>query len=274
MAGCDAVVHAASMIGGWGAPALYEECTVRGTRNVIAAMAASSVDALINISTISVHGLDPTEGTPISEADGFGSHFLPYDHYGRAKIAAENAVAEAHAAGRIQATTLRPGWMYGPRDINSYGRLADMMRRGIAVRVGTGENRIPLTHAGNVASAIWRALATQSSDYRVYLCADDGKVTQSDYFASLARATDTKRRPMALSKRSLLALAMVQEHISILFGYRIPVPLSRYVVHLLGSDWCFDQSAIGRDLGYSPKIGYEQGFAATEQWYRESRSVV
>jgi dTDP-D-glucose 4,6-dehydratase len=42
----------------------------------------------------------------------------------------------------------------------------------------------------------------------------------------------------------------------------------------LGSDWSFDQSVIERDLGYSARVGYEQGLAATEQWYRESRSMI
>jgi hypothetical protein len=77
-----------------------------------------------------------------------------------------------------------------------------------------------------------------------------------------------------LSKGFLLALGMLQERLSIMFGYRIPVLLSRYVVHLLGSDWSFDQSCIERDLGYSPQVSYKQGFAATEQWYRESRSMI
>ena len=115
MKDCDAVVHTASPIGGWGSPSSFEEHTIQGTRNVIAAMEASSVKTLIHISTISVHGLDPIQGKHISEADGFGSDFLPYDHYGRAKVKAEKIIKEAHEAGKIQATILRPGWIYCQR---------------------------------------------------------------------------------------------------------------------------------------------------------------
>jgi nucleoside-diphosphate-sugar epimerase len=269
MQGCDAVVHAASPIGGWGSPALYAENTVQGTRNVIAAMETHSIKTLVHISTISVHGLDPLQGKPISEADGFGAAFLPYDHYGRAKVEAEKIVREAHVAGRIQATVLRPGWMYGPRDDNSYGRLADMLRRGMAVKVGNGENRLALVYAGNVAHAIWLALVKASPDYRVFLCADDGSITQNDYFASLARATQATRGPISLPKGVLLAMGNLLELISVASGYRMPVLLSRYVVHLLGSEGSFDQSRIARELGYSPPVDYRQGFAATEEWYRE-----
>jgi len=273
MKDCDAVVHVASPVGGWGSPRLYEDGTVTGTRNIIAAMEASSVKTLIFISTVSVHGLDPIQGKPISEASGFGRWFLPYDHYGKAKVKAEKIVKEAHEAGKIQATVLRPGWIYGPRDNNSYGRLADMMRIGIAVKVGRGENRLSLVYAGNVARAMWVALIKGSPDYRVYLLANDGKATLNDYFVSIARAINTKRGPISLPQGLLLALGALQEYLSILSGYRIPVLLSRYVVYLLGSEFCFDQSHIEKDLGYSPQFSYEQGFAATEKWYRGSRAM-
>lgn len=271
MRGCDAVVHAASPVGGWGAPALYRQNTIDGTRNVIAAMQATGVKTLVYISTISVHGIDPTEGKPVSEADGFGGRFLSYDHYGRAKVEAEKLVAAAHAAGAIQATTLRPGWMYGPRDKNSFGRLASMMRHGLGIKVGRGENQIALVYAGNVARAMWTVLAKPSPDYRVYLCASDGEVTQTRYFESVVRAAGTRRGPISLPKDLLLALGTAQEWLSIAVGYRMPVLLSRYVVHLLGSDWRFDQSHIAQELGYSPAVSYEQGFAATEAWYRATR---
>jgi nucleoside-diphosphate-sugar epimerase len=273
MQGCDAVVHAASPVGGWGKPTLYDRNTIAGTRNIIAAMQAAGVRTLIHISTISVHGLDPIQGKPVSEADGFSSHFLPYDHYGRSKVEAEKSVAEAHTAGKIEATVLRPGWMYGPRDENSYGTLADMMKRGLGIKVGNGENQIALVYAGNMAGAIWAALVRPSPEYRVYLYASDGKATQTDYFASIARATGARRGSISLPKSLLLALGTLQEWLSVAFGYRIPVLLSRYVVHLLGSDWRFDQSHIERDLAYFPRVSYEQGFAATEEWYRASRAA-
>jgi nucleoside-diphosphate-sugar epimerase len=273
MKDCDAVVHAASPLGGWGSPQIYEQDTVNGVRNVITAIEESSVKTLIHISTISVHGLDPIQGKNVSETDGFGSQFLPYDHYGLAKVKAEEIIKEAHEAGRIQATVLRPGWIYGPRSNNSYGRLADMMRGGLAILVGNGENHIPLVYAGNVARAIWLTLVKQSPDYRVYIYAKDGKTTQIDYFESLVRATNSNRRPISVPKNFLLVLGALLENLSVLSGYRISVLLSRYVVHLLGSDLSFDQSHIERDLGFSPLVSYEQGFATTEQWYRQSRSI-
>jgi hypothetical protein len=107
----------------------------------------------------------------------------------------------------------------------------------------------------------------------VFSCAHDGSITQNDYFASLARAAGSTRGPISLPKGVLLALGQFLELLSVASGYRVPVLLSRYVVHLLGSEASFDQSRIERELDYCPPVDYAQGFAATEEWYRASRSL-
>ena len=271
---CDGVVHAASPVGGWGSPTLYHEATVEGTSHVVEAMRVAAVPTLVHISTVSVHGLDPTRSAPVREADAPGTRFLRFDHYGRAKVEAERVVRAAYERGGVaNVTVLRPGWMYGPGDENSYGRVADMWRRGLALRIGRGHNRLALVHARNVARAAWLALCKAHADYRVYLCASDGRVTQRDYLASVARAAGVTRSPIALPQPLLLATGGTLELLSATVGYRIPVALSRYAVHLLGSDWRFDQSLIEDELGWSPEIGYEEGFAATEDWYRATRGL-
>jgi nucleoside-diphosphate-sugar epimerase len=278
MKDCDAVVHAASPTGFLEPTKLYEEDIVGGTKNVITAMEANSVKNLVYISTLAVHGIDPIKGKPISEADGFGKHFfpgkqfLPYSYYSRAKIKAEKIVKEAHEVGKIQATVLRPGWLYGPRDNHRYGRLADAMRQGKIIKVGNGKNRLPLVHVGNVAKAIWLALIKKAPEYRVYLCVYDGKITQNEFFESLVRAANTKRRPISLPKSFFLFTNVLQELVSIILEYRINVLPPHYLI-AFGYDWNFDQSHIERDLGYSPEINYEKGFAMTEEWYQQSHSI-
>jgi nucleoside-diphosphate-sugar epimerase len=205
----------------------------------------------------------------VSEADGFGSRFLPYDHYGRAKVAAEKLVQEAHAEGGYQITVLRPGLFYGPRDHNAYGLFASIVKKGLAFRFGDGENRIPLVYMGNLARAIWITLQAVSPTYRVYLYAFDGNATQNDYLESVARATGSKRKPISIPLKFLLGLATLQENLSAVIGYRLPCLLPRSAAHLFGSDWNFDQSSIEKELLFTPQISYEEGFAATEAWYQK-----
>lgn len=276
MAGCEVVVHIASPKGGWKKPAIYQDLLIGGTQNILTAMKQSGVRRLVYLSTISVHGLDPLGGKPIREAHGFGQNLLPYDIYSHAKIEAEKNVQAAHRAGEIEATILRPGWVYGPRDNASYGRLADWMRRGLAMRIGNGRNRLPLVYVGNVAAFLWAAVVNAAPllpECRTYLYAYDGLATQNDYLASLSRATGSRRGILPLPKTALLAATTLLENLAVASGYRWRAFLTRYYVHLMGSDWAFDQTAMSQGLGFVPPMGYEQGFALTEAWYRQDRAL-
>jgi nucleoside-diphosphate-sugar epimerase len=236
-------------------------------------MKACAVRSLIHLSTISVHGLDPIQGSPVNEASGFGKRFLPHDHYGRAKAQAERIVQTAHRSGHLQATVLRVGWVYGPGDETSYGRLADRLKQGLLPRIGGGDNRIPLVYAGNAARAIWCGLLSQSREYAVYIYAFDGQVTQNDYLRSLARAAQTTRKPRSLPRGALLALVALNEHLAAWSGYRLPTLVTRYFIHLFGSDWRFDQRHLAEGLRYSPEVSYDEGFAIAEAWYQQARSI-
>jgi len=273
MTGCEAVVHIASPKGGWKRPKIYQTTLLGGTQNVVTAMKESNVRQLIYLSTISVHGLDPLQGKDISAQDGFGQRLLPYDYYSQAKIQAEQIVQAAHESGLIEATVLRPGWLYGPGDEASYGRLADWMRHGLALRIGSGRNRLPLVYVENVAACLWAALAHPSHKYRVTLYAFDGTISQNDYLASLRRATSFGGRPLYLPTAVLLFATTLLEHLSLASHYRLRAFLTRYYVHLMGSHWHFQQSQLAEELGYVPQVDYRQGLALTEDWYRASRHL-
>lgn len=273
MAGCEAVVHIASPKGGWKRPEIYQTLLINGTRNVVAAMHQCGVRRLIYLSTISVHGLDPVQGQPVGERNGWGTHFLPYDYYGRAKVEAEQLVQTAHHSGVIQVTVLRPGWLYGPEDEASYGRLADWMRRGWAIRIGAGHNRIPLVYVENAVDLIWRNLVQRPSDGGTFIYAYDGLTTQNDYLASLRRATGVTHPPLYVPKTILLFGTTLLENLSVVSRYRLRAVLTRYYIHLMGSDWHFDQSHVTTTLGFKPQIDYTEGYRLTEAWYRKSRSL-
>lgn len=271
MRGCDVVVHMASPNGGQMSPEPYERVTRAGTEHVLAAMQFAQVERLVYISTIAVHGLDSVQGRPVSESDGFARRALKHDHYARAKIAAEQRVQTLHKDGHIRATTLRPGWMFGEIAENSYSRLADALRAGKLFKVGAGNNHPPLVYAGNVAHATWLAVTQPSEVYCTYICAGEGTLTENDLFESLKRAAGVERDPLTLPKPLALGLAKVQEEVSALSGYRLPVLFNQYLIHMLGSEWRFDQRRLRDELGYTPLVTPAEALARTEQWYRETR---
>ena len=63
----------------------------------------------------------------------------------------EALVLEAHAAGRIWATAVRPDVIYGKRDRQFVPRIAGLLQRGFAPLIGGGRTTLPIVHAANVA---------------------------------------------------------------------------------------------------------------------------
>lgn len=268
MAGCDAVVHLAAIKGGWRKPSLFEQSIVQGTKKLLKAMGQAKVRNLIYVSSICVHGLDPIMGKPISELSGFSQKFLPHDDYGRAKMRAEQAVEHAHQQGEITATVIRPGWFYGPGDAG-YAGLVKRLKQRLLFKIGDGENHLPLVYVGNVAEILWACVSQPSDDYRVFLYAADGAVTQNEYFESLKRAAGMAPEPIQLSQRWLLPFATAQEKLSRFSGYRLPTLQTRQFVYLWGGDWQFDQSKTVKEFDLGCLITPQDGLLRTETWYKE-----
>jgi nucleoside-diphosphate-sugar epimerase len=131
--GCDVVFHAAAVItprGGWEA---FSRPNVDGTRNAIAA-AAGAEARLVHVSSVAVYGAAEryergNGGGQTDEESPLAA--IPEDSfYARSKRASEQLVLEAHAAGRIWATAVRPSVIYGPHDRQFVPRIARMLRRG------------------------------------------------------------------------------------------------------------------------------------------------
>jgi nucleoside-diphosphate-sugar epimerase len=271
MAGCDAVVHAASPHGGWRPPALYQLDVIQATQNILFAMKENQIRKLAYVSTISVHGLDPVLGKIVNEESGYGHTYLPYDDYSRSKAAAEILVHESHKRGFITANVLRLGWLYGPHDRRSYGLLARRVKRRLAFRIGTGNNLIPLVYVDNAAWALWRCLETETQN-NVYLYASDGHISQNEYLDSLLRAAQVSYPIPTIPKNFLLALAGLNENLGKWSGYRLPVLTTRYFIHLFGSNWQFNDQQSHQKLSCKSTIGYSEGLKRAEHWYQQAQT--
>ncbi len=109
LVGADLVIHTAALVSNAAALADGWRVNVGGTRRVVEAAAAAGVGRLVHFSSAAVYGhhragrVDEHEPVRLSGAV-----------YGDTKIASEQVVLQAHAAGEISATIVRPSDVYGP----------------------------------------------------------------------------------------------------------------------------------------------------------------
>ena len=204
--GVDLVLHCAAITGGWGDRALYEAVNVRGTlRLVELALEAGSL-RIVHVSSITVHGND-VHGI----ADETSAIRVEPNPYSWSKVEAERRLHEIVESRGAPITVVRPGWIYGPRDRNSFGRFAEMIRRGKMIVVGAGNNNLPLVYVRDVANGVILAGTSDRAVGETYLLVGDEPVTQMRLSQHLASELGVPRPSRHVPYRLALALGLAAE---------------------------------------------------------------
>jgi nucleoside-diphosphate-sugar epimerase len=274
--GVDVVYHAAARVGDWGPWHEFVAITVEGSKNLFDAAERAGVRRMVHISSISVYGHINRPGLVVDETQTeLGVNVYKWSYYTRAKVMVEEEIRRRQKAGcRLEFTVIRPSWLYGPRDRATIARLVNMVRTGKAKLLGSGDNRLNVVYAGNVAEACILAADSHLAVGQVYNCSNDGILTQRQYFDLVARSIGAqpvaKRVPFKVAYR----VAYLLEIIGHAFNKKKPPMITRYAVWLMGRDTFFSAEKARRELGWKSTVGYEEGIPATIQWYENSRRGV
>jgi nucleoside-diphosphate-sugar epimerase len=270
--GADVVFHAAAKVTDWGPWSEFQRDTIDGTHRVLEAMRAAGVRRIVHISSVAVYGHQAHQGGIWTEDAPYPTHFPAWEYYPVAKIAAEKLVLGYHNKKWVDATVIRPSWVYGPRDRASFPRLVQFLKHGPALLVGSGDNYLPLVYAGNVAEACILAATKPIALGRVYNISDDCRITQRQFFNAVAHALGLK----PLTKRLPLPVAMMLANLieipARLIRKKDPPGLSRFGLYLITNRGVFDSTRARDELGWRPKVGFEEGLAKTIAWYKTEYS--
>jgi UDP-N-acetyl-alpha-D-quinovosamine dehydrogenase len=167
----------------------------------------------------------------------------PKDAYGRAKEDAEQALLRVDG---LVATIIRPPLVYGPRVKANFLALMRAVDRGWPLPLASIANRRSLVYVGNLADAILACLKGPQAAEKVYEVSDGGAVSTPELIRALGHALGRPARLLPFPP-ALLDL----------------LPPLRPLVRSLE----VDDSAIRRELGWTPPFTFEQGLRATAEWY-------
>lgn len=257
--GCEAVVHSAAKAGVWGDAVSYRRANLDGTRHVIAACRAHSIQRLVYTSTPSVahHGGD-VEG---------GDERLPYTTtpktaYQATKTEAEQEVLAAHGEG-LQVVALRPHLLWGPGDPHLVPRIVARAKRGRIALPGGGTRRVDTTYVDNAADAHVAALERlrpgAACAGKAYFVTNGEPMPLRDIVLGILRAHGIEARVVPIPPRLAHAAGAALEGIFRLIGSEREPPLTRFVAEQLSTAHWFDIAAARRDLGWKPRVTIEEG---------------
>jgi nucleoside-diphosphate-sugar epimerase len=262
--GVDRVVHCAARTGPWGPEHEYMRTNVRGLELLVRAAGDASVDRVVHVSSITVHGNDV--GGWADEDSPLRAEPNPYS---RSKLAGERLLERMVDQVGVTVTVVRPGWIYGPRDAASFGRLARAVEEGHMFLVGSGDNHLPLIYVRDAANGLLLASEAPSANGRAYVLVNDERVTQRQFLGAVASELGVPAPARHVPYALVLRLGAVSESLGRLIHRRQPPPVMRYGLQLLGGENRFAIARARQELGFTPAVDFRDGVRRSVSWYRD-----
>jgi len=259
-AGCDVVVHAAGSVDPFGSREFIFATNVGGTKNALAAAGTANVRQFIFISSLSVitgqgDQFDVDETATLKPCG---------ESYADSKIEAERVVMSR--SKEIKVTSLRPGFIYGPRERSWMPRLINSIATGKAMLIDGGKKQTNVIYAGNLCKAVELALLNEKSYGQAFNLTDGQVISKKELFDAIADGLGlprvTKQVPGAVAKLFCQMVSSVAPMLPVEWQRKL-ARFSRAAFRLAAVNQGFSIKKAEVELGYTDRIPFAQGMADT-----------
>ena len=265
IADCELVVHCAARVSNVGSAGDFWRDNVLALRRVIDAVAGRET-RLVHLSSVRAF-------SDRSFPDGVGERHpvRPDGHlYVDTKIASEQVALQAHAAGEVVATILRPGDVWGPGSRPWTVLPVELIRRRRFVLPAWGRGLFSPVYIDNLVDAIVLAAAEPAAAGRVFTITDGVALSTRRFFAHYCRMLGV-RGPLVAPTWLVRLMAAVGGALDRHAGR--DSELSPAAVHYFLRYGSYSIAEAQRVLGYAPRVDLAEGMRRTEAWLRANGLV-
>jgi nucleoside-diphosphate-sugar epimerase len=149
----------------------------------------------------------------------------------------------------------------------NFGRIADRIRAGKGIIIGSGNNAVPFVYATDVVQGLLLAMDQPHAEGQIYNIGNDRPLSQKELFSAIAQEIGVAPPRRHVPYAPLYAAAYAAERISTLSGYRIAPFVTRHGVKLYGANNLFSIDKARRDLSYEPRVSIREGIQLAASWY-------
>lgn len=252
--GVTAVIHAAAFVEEWGTREQFWQTNVEGTAQLLGAAKRAGVKRFVHVGTEAAL----FDGHDLVDVDE--SHPYPARQrylYSETKAEAERRVLAA-TSGEMVALSIRPRFVWGPRDTSVLPAVLRMAKAGSFAWIDGGQHRTSTTHVANLVSALCLALE-KGRGGQAYFVADDGERTIREFLTALAATQGVdlgnKRIPSVVARPA----ARCVEGVWRLFRIAKAPPMTRFAIDMMSSTVTVRTQKARAELGYTPVISVEEG---------------
>lgn len=257
------VVHTAALVSNL--PTLAEAWRVNtlGTRRVLDAAVAAGASRFVYVSSVRAFSdLGFPDG--VTEAHPLRPDGNPYVD---TRIATEQAVLQAHAAGEIACTIVRPGDVYGPGSRPWTILPVEMIKANQFILPAMGRGIFSPVYVDDLVEGIRLAASSPSGAGQVFTLSGGVGVTTASFFGHYYRMLG-KRGPVVLPTPVALALAAGMSGVNRIVGGDSEANTTAVRYFCRTGTYSIEKAR--SVLGYSPAVDVEGGMRRTEAWLRES----
>jgi nucleoside-diphosphate-sugar epimerase len=262
----EVVVHCAAKVGDWGPVEDYRAVNVHALRNLLEACKGRPLRRFVHLSTLGVYaarhhyGTDETEPLPARHIDG----------YTQTKVEAERFVLDYYRSYGVPAVVLRPGVIYGPRDRTVLPRLIELLRARRLPYLGGGKRAFNGIYIGNLVEVIFLAVDQPKALGQVYNLTDGEFVSKRRFIETVAQGLNLEKPTRSVPLWLARLIAWQMERQARRTGASQPPRLTQARLKLFGLNLDFSIDKAKRELGYRPRVPFDEAMKETIAWYREN----
>ena len=260
--GCATVIHTAAVVSNAVSAEVQWRTNVLGTRNVLDAAVRGGARRFVNLSSVRAFG-DADFPDGVDESHPVRPEGIPYVD---TKIAAEHVVLQAHAAGEIDCVVVRPGDVYGPGSRPWTVLPLEAIRTNRFALPRMGRSIFSPVYVDNLIDGVVLAAESPDAPGEIFTITDGTGPTTREFFGHYYRMLG-KSGPPVLPMPAAMGLVTLPEIAARIGG--VDTEINRISMRYLARTGTYSIEKARRVLGYEPKVGLEEGMAATEVWLRE-----
>jgi nucleoside-diphosphate-sugar epimerase len=259
--GCELVIHTAAVV------SLRLEradevwrANVLGTAHALEAAERSGARRFVHFSSVTVFGFDFPDG--VDERHPVRLTGVPYPD---TKIASEQVVLQGHLDGRVQATIVRPGDVYGPGARAWAVVPAQLIRDRRFVLPAGGRGLLSPVYVDNLVDGVLAAAEHPKASGQVFTLTDGVGVPNREFFAPYAELVGRRLLTLPTPVARVVAAA-VQGAARLTPGDNDINPRSLRYMTRTGT---YSNAKARTVLGWEPRVGLAEGLERTVSWLRE-----
>jgi nucleoside-diphosphate-sugar epimerase len=261
--GVEYVIHAAGLVK---ARSEHEFISTNagGTENALEAArrANGKLRRFVLVSSQAVGG-PSNDGEPVREV----SEPRPVTHYGRSKLLAEDAARAMK--NDVPITVIRPPTVYGPRDREVLA-FFKAVKAGVLPIMGSTSKRISVIFGGDAAGACISAMDADVPSGSTYFVEDGRTRTFADLVLGIEAALGRRAWLRFPLPRSIIEIAALGSELYGRAANRAVMLTRDKCNELFAPHWVCDATPARRELGWEPKVTFEEGAQITAKWYEEA----